>query len=173
MKRLNLLATALLLAVTFNVNAQQLTFESYASKSIYSFIRYVNWPADLNNQDFKVAVIGDYKVYEELNKLLANRKNNNHNFVVTFVKKATDYSGFNHIVFVDAYQNTKMDALITTLGQQNTLVIAEVEGATQKGAMINFVPRNGTIKFELSRQNIESQGLSVDSRLASMAIPAN
>jgi hypothetical protein len=161
------------IALSIFGQANTISFESYASKSIYSFIRYINWPTAVTNQDFEIAVIGDKAVYEEVNKLLGSRSLGSNSFKVNYFRKVDEYAGYHHIVFVDGYQSSKLTNLMASLNKQNTLVITEAEGATKKGSMINFVPRDGTIKFELSANNIESHGLKVDSRLASLAIPAN
>lgn len=169
MKKLLLITVALI--VSFNAWSQtQLTFDSYASKSIYSFIRYINWPDNVANQDFKIAVIGDRLVYNALEKLMTGRSYGTHKYELVFFKKIEEYNGFHHLVFIDGFQQRKMDILLSTINKQNTLLITESPDATNEGSMINFTTVNGAIKFEVSPSNIEQKGLNVDSRLTAMAI---
>jgi hypothetical protein len=155
----------------FAQGKRAVTFPKYASLCIYNFFRNVDWPEDVKNQNFKVAIVGDKQVYDEVSSFLGSRAYGRYAFEVNFFKSADDCQTFHHILFLDKAQSHKLNGN-NSFGSK-TLIITENEGAISKGSMINFVSRNGIIKFELSPNNIKSQGLLVNSSLTNMAILVN
>jgi DNA-binding transcriptional regulator of glucitol operon len=67
------------------------------------------------------------------------------------------------------WQTRHLSKTKTIIADKPVLLVTEFEGLLQKGSVINFVIREGSIKFELSKSNAEAQGLQTDMRLVQLA----
>jgi hypothetical protein len=89
--------------------------------------------------------------------------------MVKFFNSVNEVSGYQQIVFVDNWQSNKINALIQKTAGSNTLIVSETEGLIEKGSMINFVPINGVMKFEMNKENLRKNNLMASSVLEKMA----
>ena len=85
--------------------------------------------------------------------------------------KSTDLIEDCQVVYVSSNVNFRKNAssIIDKVNQSNTLIITESEGATNFGAMINFVVREDKLKFEIHKGNAAKFGLRISSKLEGMS----
>ena len=146
-------------------NAQE---ENFISISIYNFTRNIDWPQSSATGNFIIDIIGHKSVYDKLKDLTAGRKVGNQNIEVRYLESISQITQSN-ILFIGFWQSKDMGKAIEKVGKNPTLIIAEKDGMIDAGAGINFVIRNGAIKFEIKRANIEQYGLSVGDGLINLA----
>ena len=163
----------LLSASLFAQEVKVVSLPKYYASCIFNFSRYVNWPADAKSGDFNIAVVGDKKVFEELQTLASGRTVGTQAMKVSFYKNVTEINGFTHIVYLSAWNNKDYGKLITKISGKSTLVVAEQEGMIRSGAGFDFVTVDGYMKFEMDKSNIEKAGLQVSSALEKMAYKAD
>lgn len=164
------------LLLSMNILAQEMkvvTLPKYYASCIFNFSRYVNWPGDAKNGDFNIAVVGDKKVFDELQSLVNGRTVGTQTMKVIFYKNVNELTGFNHIVYLSAWQNKDYSKLMAKINGKNTLVVTEEEGMIKSGAAFDFVSVDGYMKFEMDKSNIEKAGLQVSSALEKMAYRAD
>jgi len=53
------------------------------------------------------------------------------------------------------------------------LIVSDSPGTIKDGSCINFILQNGKLNFEISKTNIEKQGLKVTANLLSLGIKVN
>lgn len=75
-----------------------------------------------------------------------------------------------HILFVPTNLSNKIDEIASSLSGNPVLIVTDKPGMAQKGAAINFVEKDGKIKFELNQQATSDKGLKVSGSLSSLAI---
>lgn len=151
-------------------NAAEVTYARYAATCMYSFLRYIEWPGSSGQGQFNIAIVGDNEVYEEIKKLVDGRKIGVLSYKVVFLKKIEEINSSFQMVFIDELQTYKLKKLTEEVLLTSSLLITESPGATKKGAMVNFVNDNGKVKFEMSTNNITSNGMKVSSSLNNLAI---
>lgn len=155
------------------LNAQEskiVSLPKFISKSIQVFTKYVNWPMNCKSGDFKIAIIGDKAVYNELSSSIVGTTVGAQNVVVNYYAKVDEIQGFNHMIFISESNSGALHKLIGKIGTDNTLVVSAKEGLIQSGSGINFVPVDGLMKFEISKANINRRNLEVHSWLEKMGI---
>lgn len=154
----------LILTVT-NLKAQE---EKYIGLFVYNFTKYFDWPENIKSGEFIIEVLGHKTVYEELKKITANKKIGTQNIIV---KNPTSPAASNkcQILFVGHWQSKHLPSILSKLDNYPTLIITEMEGMLEKGSAINFVIRNGTIKFEIKTANISSRQIKIDPRIRELA----
>ncbi|PWD97655.1 YfiR family protein [Marinilabilia rubra] len=143
--------------------------ENYISLYMFNFTRYVEWPVEKRSGNFVIEVLGHVSVYEKLKEMVSGKKVGNQPIEVRNYMSVNEM-GQPHVMFVGHWKSREMPQVIDKLGGESTLIIGEKEGMIDQGAAINFVIREGKIKFEFKEINARDRGLSVSSRLRQMGI---
>jgi hypothetical protein len=165
-KRFLMIAFLFLLSGGFmHIRAQE---EKYIGLFIYNFTKYFDWPESTKNGDFVIQVLGHKSVYDELTRLTAGKKLGSQNIVIQNIINIQDITKC-QIVFVGHWQSRLLADVIGKIGTHPTLLITEMEGMLDKGSAINFIIRDGTIKFEIKTPNVDSHQLKTDQRIRELA----
>lgn len=167
------IVSLVIFVVSFNISAQEVkvvSMEQFVSKSLVVFSKYINWPLNCKNGDFKIAIIGDKAVYNELTKLSSGLTVGSQSVSVVYCQTLNELNGFYHMVYLGANRGNVIKKLIDKVGANNTLVITNDDGMINYGSGINFIPVDGLMKFELSKTNIGKHNLQVHSWLEKMAV---
>jgi hypothetical protein len=163
---------SLLFSISDSGRAQEVkivTMTKYLSNCLYNFSRNINWPEENKSGDFVITIIGDKELFTEMAKLTQNMKVGLQPIVVKYFSTVNEVSGYQQIVFVDNWQSNKINALVQKTTGSHTLIVSETEGLIEKGSMINFVPINGVMKFELNKEGLRKNNLMASSVLEKMA----
>lgn len=162
-----LLVSTFLLALFFsNSSAQE---EKYIGLFVYNFTKYFDWPEQSKSGDFIVEIIGHQSVFDELVKITQGKKIGNQNITIRNLKNIQEMSTTSHMVFVGHWQSRYLSEVLGKVNRKPVLVISEMEGMLELGADINFVIRDGTIKFEMKTTNINSRQIKIDPRIRELA----
>lgn len=135
---------------------------------IYNFTKYIEWPSTYKKGSFKVAVVGETPLYNELSKMAQTKKVAGQSFEVKKYKSVTEIEKC-HIVYLPKEKTESLPKLLSKVKQYSTLIVTEQTGLIDKGAGINFVIQNNKQKFELNKRNVEKQKLKVSSNLEALA----
>jgi hypothetical protein len=153
------------LSVQFSLYAQE---EKYIGLFVYNFTKYFDWPENTKSNDFVIQILGHKSVYDELIRLTAGKKVGNQNIVIQNIATVQEISKC-QIVFVGHWQSRFLPDVMTKIGNYPTLLVTEMEGMLDNGSAINFVIREGMIKFEMKMANLSSRQLKTDQRIRELA----
>ncbi len=146
--------------------------ENTIAIAIYNFTRYIDWPPEEASKDFYIDIIGHKSVYDKLKEMTSGRKVGNRNINVRFLETIDKITN-SQILFVGFWQSKDLAKVLDKIKNANTLIITEKDGLIESGAAINFVIRNGVIKFEIKKSNILRYGLVLSETLEQMAVKSN
>jgi hypothetical protein len=167
MKKLMFTAIGILLLFSFtNVSAQK---EKFQSLFIYNFSKYVKWPDGQSSDEFVIGVLGSSGMTKALRAMSADRKVNGTKIVIREFNSPSEVKDC-HILYVSESASSKLNDVISNTGNNPILIVTDNPGMAKKGAVINFVERDGKIKFELNQKFAEARGLKVSGSLVSLAI---
>jgi hypothetical protein len=141
----------------------------YLSNCLYNFSRNINWPDENKSGDFVITIVGDKEVFTEMARLTQNMKVGMQPIVIKYFNSVNEVSGYQQIVFVDNWQSNKINSLVQKTAGSHTLIVSETEGLIDKGSMINFIPVNGVMKFEMNKESLRKNNLMASSVLEKMA----
>ena len=145
-------------------------------KSVFTlnFIRHIGWPEETKQGDFVIGVVRNGELADWMTKLSAGKKFGFQNVVIKEFKSPDDVVDC-QVVYVSSNVNFSKHAatIVDKVNGKNTLIIGETEGATQYGAMFNFVVRDEKLKFEIHKANAAKFGLQISSKLEGMAAAIN
>ena len=147
------------------INAQE---EKFIGLFVYNFTKYFDWPESSKSGDFKIQVLGHESVYNELVRITGGKKIGTQNILVQQIASASEIDE-SQIVFIGYWHSRFFPEINTKLLNSPTLLITEMEGMLDKGSAINFVIRDGTIKFEMKTSNVTSHQIKTDQRIRELA----
>ncbi len=166
MKKLKIIFVVLLFTGSF---AKAQSNSMFKALFIYNFTKNIEWPVSYNPDNFVIGVFGNSEITEELDKISKKKKANNKTIVVQKFS-SIDLVPQANIVFVPISKSGQLKDILAKVKSKPILVITESPGLTQKGSCINFVLVKGDQKFEISKNNILSQGLKVSEELLLLGI---
>ena len=142
----------------------------YKAVFTLNFIRYIGWPDTSLQGDFVIGVVRSSEVASWLKDQSSGKKFGFQDIVVKEFRNIEEVSDC-QVIFVSSSTNIRSgsDLLLDKAKQKNSLIISESEGATNHGSAINFVVRDGQLKFELHKGNAGRVQLQLSSRLEGMA----
>jgi hypothetical protein len=166
-------AFTLLFLITESGKSQDVKIVSmpkYLSNCLYNFSRNINWPEENKSGDFVISIVGDKELYTEMTKLTQNMRVGLQPIVVRYFNSVNEVSGYQQIVFVADWQSNKINVLVQKTSGSHTLIVSQTEGMIDKGSMINFIPVNGVMKFEMNKEILRKNNLMASSVLEKMAV---
>lgn len=136
---------------------------------MYSFTRYVQWPAEYNQGDFEIMVLGDSPILDELNEMAKSRKAGDRTIKITKINSPSDIRKCN-MIFVPDSKAGQIGKVLGSVGSQSIMVVSESDGAGLQGSDINFVIKDGKLAFELNQAAVSKKNLKVSIELSRLAI---
>jgi hypothetical protein len=165
MKRWKLIVGLISLIGFMDANGQS---DKFKAIFIYNFTNYIEWPT-ANQGTFQIAVFGDSPIINELNIISTKKKIGSASIVVKKIKSPAEV-GESKICYIPGAQKKSISEISAALKGKNVLIITE---DAQDSFGINFTEINNKETFEVSKTNIESHGLKVNSTLIALGVAAN
>lgn len=138
---------------------------------VYNFLKFVEWPASRfgeTNGPLVIGVVGQSPIMVELEAAVRLRTVNGRPLVVKAVKRPQD-AGTVHLLFFPASEDIRLDDLLPTLAGSGVLTVGESAAFADQGGIINFVLKDGKLRFEINMDSAELAGLKVSAQLQKLA----
>lgn len=158
----------LIAASMLSAKAQEAEVAKYKAMFTLNFIRYIGWTDAAKQGDFVIGVYRSSLVYDNLAAQSAGKKFGYQNIVIKEFRNTDEITDC-QIIYAAGNFTRQYEDIVPKLNGKNTLIITEDEGATKNGSMINFVVREGKLRFELHEGNANKYGLKFSSSLKSLS----
>ena len=136
---------------------------------LYKFAAYVEWPSPAPvNLPFTIGIIGADKIANELIRLSHDNKVNGRPVQIKSLTVGDSLDGLD-VLFIGQRERTRLPMLLNEAKAQPILTVTESRGALEAGSIINFVPVQDYIRFEVSVASAERCGLKISARLLNIA----
>lgn len=179
-RRSALMLCALVLGGTLGhsapVHAQTASLEASEEKLeaayMLKFLNYVEWPASsfaTPDAPYRIAVVGDDAVAEEMARVSAGKTVNNRPVAVSRLG-ANDPMNDIDMLFIGRSDRARATALLARLRAQTVLTVTAIEGGLDMGSIINFRIVDNRVRFEVSLDAADRVGLKLSARLLGVAI---
>lgn len=142
--------------------------EKYQSVFIYQFAKYFNWPANMQEGNFVIGVIGKSEMFDFIQAMAVDKKIANQPIEVRVFNNLNEI-GQCHMLVMSASMNNKIAAVVNKIKGKHTLLVSEGNGLAGKGAHISFVENGGKLSFEINKTVINQMSLKVNSQLFALA----
>ncbi len=134
---------------------------------IYNFTKYIEWPEEVKEGDFKIGVYNNPDLLAELETTAQVKKIGRRKMEIIPIKELNQVNDL-HILYVGDFNQFGMDEIYLQIGNKPTLLVTSK--ANNPGSMINFIVIGKRQKFELNKTECKKQNLSVNPTLANLAI---
>jgi len=163
-----LLLIALLMAPTINSKSfadNDLTENDIKALFILNFIKYVNWPPDVDKSAIRIGIAGDSPVLESLLKVIRNRRENKN---IKVEKMDPNAGTIYQIIFVTAEESGKIMRWNRKYAGKGVLIISD--GCKSNcAAAINLLNIDNKMRFEINTFAAQACGIKISTRLMELA----
>jgi len=138
---------------------------------LYKFASYVEWPERTfprPDSPLTIAIIGAEAIAAELSQIVSGRAAQGRPVTVRRIRVGESLAG-THILFISAIDAERLAMVMQAARSQPILVVTSSEGMLSQGSMINFLPIERRLGFEISLDNSRKSGLTLNSRLLAVA----
>lgn len=137
------------------------------------FAAYAEWPREAlgaAGRPIMIGVAGGGALADELEQAVAERRVEGRPMRVFRLPRNADTCDVCHILFIARdVERPRASALLAAARGKPILTVTESEGAPPPGSVINFVASEDRIRFDISREAEERNGLRLASALLSVA----
>ena len=136
---------------------------------IYNFTKYIQWEMPDSAAIFKIGILNGAEVSAPLKEIAAKKMVNGRKIRI---EEYRDIDQIDHcqILLISEAHKASLEQILSVMKKKNVLIIGESEGFAEEGAAIDFVLKNGQIKFQINRRAIKQSGLRVSSQLLKLAL---
>jgi hypothetical protein len=139
---------------------------------LYKFAAYVEWPASvfsLPESPIVIGVAGSDAIARELEQAVLGRKVAGRVVNVHRIARGDAAGECCQILFIGAGERGRTAEMLTQAEGRPVLTVTEVAAQHPKGSIINFLAMEDRIRFDISREAAERNGLQLSSQLLGVA----
>jgi hypothetical protein len=136
---------------------------------IYNFIKYVQWPEDVDGDVIHVGILGDDPLAKPLREIAKKRKVKGKRLEVQIFSDGQPFHPC-EIIFVSANRVDDLDTFREELEASHVLLIGDTKGLVEKGVAINFVLLKDRLRFEVSQKALKRAKLVIGAQMLKLAI---
>lgn len=136
---------------------------------IYSFLKFVEWPQDVDHgETLTIGIVGK-DPYETVLLEVLNGKTVDHRKVVVRPRLNIRQATRCDVVFIPRSAGRAVIHLTDELRRFPILIIGELDGFLDRGGMINFYSKDGEIRFEINKRVADQARLKISAKLLKLA----
>ncbi len=136
---------------------------------LYNFTRYIEWPEAVGPGGLTIVVLGESAIVAPLQEIARKRAVGQTPLVVRQCLEIGQI-GRPRILFIARSAVPEIARVLEKTRGTDILTVSEAEGLAARGVAVNFVERDGTIKFEMSERTLKEARIQVSSQLLRLAI---
>lgn len=136
---------------------------------LFKFATSNEWPSNTEKGSFKIAVYGNDNIYRELLTKYATKAIGDQSLEVVELT-APSASSFYHIIYVSDKQPEALAAIVKSVGNKPTMIIAEGRDNTKKGAMICFVTVENSTRYVINSEAALKRNITLGSTIILWAV---
>lgn len=169
--RLALLVALLLAPNAFSQAEFRATDVQVKAAFLYKFGAFVEWPAaafPAPATPFTIGLLGADAVADELAQIAAGRTVHGRPVMVRRLKGGEALTGM-HVLFVGQPEAGRLSQVLATVRTYPLLVVTEAADGLPRGSIINFVPVDNRLRFDIAPAAADRAQLRISARLLAVA----
>jgi YfiR/HmsC-like len=147
--------------------------DEYQVKAVflYNFSHFVAWPARESAtpmRPFTICVLGADPFERNLDEAVRGERVAERSLLVRRIREPAEAVDC-EILFIARSEGNDLDKVLTAVAHRTVLTVSELEGAAQRGVMIQFVNENNKVRLRINDDSARAAGLIVSSKLLRLA----
>jgi hypothetical protein len=154
-------------------SARAETSRAYQIKAafIFNFAQFTEWPADAfesKESPLVIGIVGTNPFDEFLEDTVRNEVVQGRRVTVEYYTRVTDIKTC-HILYVGVSEAKRLDMIRDQLKGKPVLTVTDLENASLRGVIIEFVTNQNRIRFRINTQAAKAVNLTLSSKLLRVA----
>ena len=151
--------------------------EEYAIKAAFvlNFAKFTQWPDDSFTDmpdTFSLCVVGG-KPLEAGFRTIEGKGVGDRSLQIHFIPETGNFDRCNMLFVGGDMDRTALLRIFASVKENPVLTIGEMQDFAKLGGVINFVSKEGRLRFEVNRETSLKQKVKISSRLLKLAIIVN
>lgn len=139
---------------------------------LYSFGRYVTWPAGAfagKESPFVIGVLGEAPIDRVLQRIQETKAIRGRRIAVRHFGSPDQYVPC-HILFIaDSVDPDVQAQVLRRLNESPVLIVGETERFAERGGVVGFYIDGDSVRFAINVRSARQKGLSIDAKLMRVA----
>jgi hypothetical protein len=133
---------------------------------LYNFSHFVSWPAPSENT-FRLCVIGKNPFGKSLDSLIGKPVHNG----ILVVEQHSSLEKIHEcqLVYISYSLKSRLDIMLAELADRPILTVSDIDSFTDAGGIIELRLSDNKVRFEINATAADKAGLSISSKLLSLA----
>jgi YfiR/HmsC-like len=139
---------------------------------IYNFARFIDWPTQAFSSDTSpmiIGVLGKNVFGDSIQQIISGRSIQGHPLEFKEFSSVTDVTNC-QVLFISPSEKDHLSKILNHLGNTNILTVSEPDNFLDEGGMIRLFIVEDKVRFEINNQAAKKAGLTISSKLLSLAI---
>jgi hypothetical protein len=138
---------------------------------LFNFTHFVEWPPQTfatAAEPFVTCILGDDPFGTRIDDVVRNERIGEHPLVVRRFRHAEEI-GDCQMLFIGRDENAGFGQIVARLNHRPVLVVSEIEGSAEHGAMIQFATESSHVRLRINADAARGAGLVISSKLLHLA----
>ena len=154
--------------------AEEVQLPEYQVKAalLLNFVRYSDWPVGVfakTNSPYVIGIVGRDPFGADLERAFEGKTNKGRAFVLKRVSSDQELRAC-HLLFVPSSERRRSRDLLEKIQGAPILTVGESSDFLDQGGMINFLLKNGSVRFEINLEPARAARLKLEANLIQVAI---
>jgi hypothetical protein len=168
-----ILLFSLIFALGFRGFAQDSSPTEYQIKAafLYNFAKFVRWPTQVfagPTSPIVIGLLGKNVFGDDLERTIRDKVINGHPLQFKEFHSVIEATNC-QILFISTSEKNYLPKILDGLHGMSVLTVSETDHFTEAGGMINFVIEDNKIHFQINNAAAKKAGLTISSKLLSLA----
>ena len=168
LKRFRLTRLALALALTAGLRAQPMGGYDVKAAFLYTFARFVEWPAEAGIGPISIGVIGRDPFGGRLEDTVRGKWVNGREFSVVHLR-SDEGARRCQIVFIGASERGRIPEVLQSMRYSPVLTVGDSPGFCAQGGVIGMKVVGGRMRFDINLDAAERAQFKISSKLLAVA----
>lgn len=147
-----------------NVDSKYTLISAY----IYNFTQLTTWPSGVMEESFTVCVVGQDPFGANLEPI-KSRKVNDKKIIIRHLSGSDSDVRSCNALFVSGSENRNLKTILAQIKGTPVLTMSDISGFSNQGGMVEFKLEDGKIGIWVALSQVRVTGLSISSKLLSLA----
>lgn len=139
---------------------------------LYNFALFAEWPADARKDGAFVLCVAGRGLFDAAFDAIEGKPVRSQKLAV---RRVDGLQGLDecHMLYIAPAEEMRLNHILGLAGRRPILTVADAEGWSGRGVMINLVTRQGRLAFDVNLDAVRRAGLDMSSRLLRLASSVN
>jgi len=142
---------------------------------VLNFARFAEWPpASFAAEDspLTIGVFGKNPFGGDLEEVMRNKTISDRAVVTKEIKSLAEATNC-QVLFISSSEKKRLAEIFERLQSASVLTVADMDGFTEAGGMINIVREGTKFRFQINNDAAKKANLKLSSKLLSLALPSS